>query len=71
MKRAQYELLDDKTFYGSNPGFQGVWANEATAEACREELQEGVEDWIMLGVSLSHELPAIDGIELKYGGRLI
>lgn len=66
MKHAQYEILDDKTFYGSIPGFDGVWANEPALEACREELQEALEDWIPLGVSLNHELPVVDGIELKY-----
>ena len=66
MKQAHYEILEDKTFYGAIPGFQGVWANEPTLEACREELQEALEDWVLLGVSLKHELPVVDGIELKY-----
>lgn len=66
MKRAQYEILDDHTFYGSIPGLDGVWANEPTLEACREELQNALEDWILLGVSLNHDLPVVDGIELKY-----
>ena len=66
MKCARYEMLDDKTFYGSISGFEGVWANESTLEACREELQDVLEDWILLGVSLNHELPVVDGIELKY-----
>jgi predicted RNase H-like HicB family nuclease len=66
MKRAQYEILEDKSYYGSIAGFDGVWANEATLEACRAELQEALEDWILLGVSLNHDLPVVDGIELKY-----
>jgi predicted RNase H-like HicB family nuclease len=66
MKRAQYEILDDKSYYGSIAGFEGVWANEPTLETCREELQEALEDWILLGVSLNHELPVVEGIELKY-----
>lgn len=66
MKRAQYEILDDKSYYGSIAGFEGVWANEPALEACRQELQEALEDWILLGVSLNHELPVVDGIELKY-----
>ncbi len=37
MKRARYELIEDGTFYGSIPGFDGVWANAATLEGCREE----------------------------------
>ena len=66
MKHAQYEILEGKTFYGSIPGFQGVWANEATLETCRQELQEALEDWILLTVSLNHELPEVDGVQLKY-----
>lgn len=66
MRGAKYEMLDDRTFYGSIPGFEGVWANEPTLESCREELQEVLEDWILLGVSLNHDLPVVDGIELKY-----
>jgi predicted RNase H-like HicB family nuclease len=65
MKRAQYEILEDKSYYGSISGFEGVWANESTLESCREQLQEALEDWILLGVSLNHELPVVDGIELK------
>ena len=34
MKKAGYEILsDDKSYYGSIPGFQGVWANSPTLEA--------------------------------------
>lgn len=66
MKLARYEILDDKTFYGSITGFDGVWANEATLELCREELKAALEDWILLGVSLNHALPTVDGIALKF-----
>lgn len=38
MRRATYEILDDGTYYGEIPGFQGVYANAKTLEACREEL---------------------------------
>lgn len=41
MRRAHYEILpDDGTFYGAIPGFQGVWANAATLEACRESCKK-------------------------------
>ncbi len=65
MRRAKYEILeDDGTFYGSIPECQGVWANAPTLEACREELAEVLEGWIILGIAHGHELPVIDGIEL-------
>ena len=65
MRRAQYEILsDDGTFYGAIPGFQGVWANAATLEACREELQEVLEGWMVLGLRPGHLLPVVDNIDL-------
>lgn len=65
MRRAIYEILEDKTFYGEIPGFQGVWANAATLEDCRTELQEALEGWIVLGLQLGHQLPLVDGIRLS------
>lgn len=64
MRRATYEILSDNTFYGEIPGFQGVYANAKTLEACREQLQEVLEGWIVLGLGLGHSLPVVDGIEL-------
>ena len=65
MRRAAYEILpDDRSYYGRIPGLDGVWANAATLEACREELAEVLEEWILLGVSRQQSLPVIDGIEL-------
>lgn len=65
MRRAVYELLSDKTYYGEIPGFQGVYANARTLEECRRELQEGLEGWIVLGLRLGHALPVVDGISLS------
>jgi len=64
MRRAAYEILSDGTFYGEIPGFQGVWANAATLEGCRDELQEVPEGWIVLGLRMGHSLPLLDGIAL-------
>ena len=66
MKKANYEiLLDDKSYYGSIPGIQGVWANSPTLEGCREELREALEDWVMISISRHLPLPKVDNIELK------
>ena len=67
MAKAEYEILcDDGTFYGEIPGFQGVWANNDTLEECRVELEEVLEEWLLLGIWLHHDLPVVDGIELKF-----
>ncbi len=65
MRRATYEILEDGVFYGEIPGFQGVYADTDSLEECREQLQEVLEQWIVLGFQLKHPLPVLDGIELK------
>jgi len=48
MRTATYEILaDDKSFYGEITGFDGVYANADTLEACRDELEEVLEEWIL------------------------
>jgi len=69
MNRAKYEILSDGSYYGEIPGFEGVLANADTLEQCREELQEVLEGWIILGLRLGHVLPEVDGIQLKVSGE--
>ena len=65
MRKAKYEILpEDGSFYGEIPGFAGVWANAESLEACREELEEVLEEWLLLGISRNHPLPVLDGMEL-------
>jgi predicted RNase H-like HicB family nuclease len=65
MAKAKYEILpDNEGYYGEIPECQGVWANEETLEACREELQSVLEDWILLSVERHMPLPVIDGIDI-------
>ena len=66
MRRARYEILtDDGTFYGEIPELQGVLANTETLEACREDLAEALEEWIIIGLLLGHRIPELDGIDLN------
>lgn len=64
MRLAEYEKLEDNTYYGEIPGFNGVWANADSLDACREELQSALEDWLLLGLRMRHELPVVAGINL-------
>jgi predicted RNase H-like HicB family nuclease len=62
MRKAKYEILSDgEGYFGRIPQLQGVWANAETLEACREELREVLEEWIMIGLKMGIPLPAIDG----------
>jgi predicted RNase H-like HicB family nuclease len=65
MTKARYEILPDgEGYYGEIPGFQGVWGNAETLEACRDRLQASLEDWILFSVERHMPLPEVDGIQL-------
>lgn len=65
LRKAKYKILsDDGTFYGSIPGFQGVWANAENLEDCRNELAEVLEEWVLLHVRDNDPLPEVDGMSL-------
>jgi predicted RNase H-like HicB family nuclease len=67
MERGNYQILpDDEGFYGDISELRGVWANASTLEACRRELQEVVESWIV--IKLRHgdaDFPVFDCIDLN------
>lgn len=65
MGHATFKTYPDGTYFGEIPGLQGVWATGPTLEACREELQEVLEDWIKIGLYLHHTLPVVDGIDVN------
>ena len=67
MQLATYQLLDGgEGYFGEIPGFQGLWANAHTLEACQVELEEALEEWILLGLKLGHSLPEIEGMALNF-----
>jgi len=62
MQHAHIEQIEDGTYYGSIPDFQGVWSNAATEEASRQELREVLEGWILLQIADHTRLPTIDNL---------
>lgn len=50
MRKAEYELIEDGTYFGSIPGFDGVWGNGSNLEDCREDLRGSLEGWLILGL---------------------
>jgi predicted RNase H-like HicB family nuclease len=65
MGKAQYKILDDGMYFGEIPGFQGVWASEASLEGCRRVLQEVLEEWLLLKLRDDEEVPELEGITLS------
>ena len=65
LEKAEYKKLDDGTWFAEIPDFTGVWANAPTVEACRSELLEVLEEWLLLKLRDGDPIPVVDGIELK------
>jgi len=64
MGGAKYELLEEGGYYGSIPGFEGVWADAVSLEECRDELEEVLEEWLLFRLSRQLPVPVLDGIDL-------
>lgn len=66
MGKAHYELLGEgEGFYGEITGFQGVYAQADTLEACREELASTLEDWLLFRISRHLPIPVVAGMDLS------
>jgi len=65
LEEAEYKKLDDGTWFAKIPGFTGVWADAPTVEACRKELLEVLEEWLLLKLRDQDPIPAVEGMEIK------
>jgi predicted RNase H-like HicB family nuclease len=46
MRKARYEILPEEgAYYGEIPAFDGVYGHASQLEACREEMEEVLEEW--------------------------
>ncbi|MBI5326383.1 MAG: type II toxin-antitoxin system HicB family antitoxin [Ignavibacteriae bacterium] len=62
---AEYEKLDDGSYCGKIPLCKGVIAFGANLAETSRLLRSTLEDWVLLGLRLSHDLPVINGIDLN------
>ena len=67
LHRDRYELIEDAEtpYYGEIPELPGVWASGRTLEACRRELKEVIEGWILVSVSRSLDIPRLGSAEIR------
>lgn len=71
MDRAQYEMIDDEEpFYGEVPGLDGVWATGETLEACRRQLAEAIEDWLLFSLAKGLPIPALGNLAIRVPERI-
>ena len=65
LAQAEYDKLEDGTFFGRIPACKGVVAFAATLRECEGELRSVLEDWVLVGLKLGHELPVLNSIDLN------
>jgi len=65
MAEAEYDKFEDGTYAGHIPACKGVIAFGVSLRECEAELQSTLEDWILLGLRLTHTLPVLAGIDLN------
>jgi predicted RNase H-like HicB family nuclease len=62
---AEYDKLEDGTFAGRIPDCKGVAAFGMTLRECETELRSTLEDWVLVGLKLGHELPLLGNMDLN------
>ena len=62
---AEYDKLEDGSFSGRIPECKGVVAFGSTLRECEIELHSTLEDWVLVGLKLGHELPLIGSLNLN------
>ena len=65
LDRATYRMLPDGTFAATVRGLRGVVATGATLEACRRDLADVVEEWLLVRVARGLEVPSLDGATVR------
>lgn len=69
LERARYDKLEDGSYSGEIPRLKGVIAFGKSLRECENELRSTLEDWILVGLKLGHELPVLAGINLNRVGH--
>lgn len=65
MRRARYKLLANGEVFGEIPSLQGVWANAASLDACRDELQQVLEGWLILKLRDGDPIPRLGRTQIS------
>ena len=65
LRMARYDKLEDGTYYGEVPRLRGVLASGETLEACREQLAEVVEEWILVRVAKGLDVPRLGKVGVR------
>ena len=60
LKRAKYEIIEDKEpYYAEISELKGVWATGKNLEECRKNLIEVIEGWLILSIKKDLPIPKL------------
>ena len=62
---AEYDKLEDGSFSGRIPECKGVIAFGTTLRECEIELRSTLEDWVLVGLKLGHDMPLLGNLNLN------
>ena len=65
LAQAEYDKLEDCTFFGRIPSCKGVVALGATLRECETELRSTLEDWVLVGLKPDHSSPIPNNLNLN------
>ncbi|MGC2236114.1 MAG: hypothetical protein WA584_08125 [Pyrinomonadaceae bacterium] len=65
LAQAEYDKLEDGTFFGRIPVCKGVVAFGTSLRECETELRSVLEDWVLVGLKLGHSLPVLNSLDLN------
>jgi predicted RNase H-like HicB family nuclease len=65
LRRARYRQVDGGTFCATVSGLRGVIATGPSLEACRDQLAEVVEEWVLVRVARGLRVPTLDGVTVE------
>jgi len=59
MAQAEFDKLEDGSFYGRIPTCKGVVAFGKTLRECESELHSTLQVWVLVGQRFGHALPSV------------
>ena len=72
LDRAHYELIEDEEpYYGEVPELEGVWATGQTLEACRRNLAEAIEDWLLFSLTKALPIPPLGEVSIRLPEKVV
>jgi predicted RNase H-like HicB family nuclease len=72
MKKARFEQMENGDYFGSIPGFDGLWASGHTREDATRDLYSALDGWIDVHLRVGRQsIPAVEGVDLLSLPRLV